>query len=198
MLNKFFMGLMLLLSGSSLAFSQVGTDPVASSETPAEASLAMASSIQGAGYANYGNETLDSLNYNGTVNLDGTSIYHNTIVNGSFEAHDARLNKLLVNGAVTVADTIVSGPVQVNGFLTCKDSTFMEQVCIASRKAVFDSSTVHDILIKPSSGNSESVVYLQDTQVLGSIVFQGGHGKVYVDKDSSIQGSVEGGEIVQN
>ena len=149
------------------------------------------------GMVHYGQETLATLEGNGSVELEGTFVKKLLIVNGNLDAQKAHLNALDVRGRATLLDSTVSGKAEVNGFLKAVGTTFRSDLIVSSKNVAFTNCTLANLVIKkPFWSFGQQVVELKDKTICkGSIVFEGGNGKVIVSGKSQVLGSVQGALI---
>jgi hypothetical protein len=149
------------------------------------------------GSSHYGNETLGTLTCNGHLTLNGTTIQDDLTVNGSLVAENVMIEEMHVNGQVTLKGTHINGLAEINGYLRAENTDIRALLSLRSSKLDLFDSLTHGIIIKQSSDpRSAQVVNLNNTQVYGDIVFEGGNGLVVADEDSSVEGEVIGGKII--
>ncbi len=149
------------------------------------------------GMVHYGTETLTTLEGNGSVELEGTFIKKLLVVNGNLYAQKAHINALDVRGRATLLDSTVDGSAEVNGFLSAVGTTFRSPLTLSSKNVAFTNCTLANLVIKkPFWSFGQQVVELKDKTVCkGSIIFEGGNGRVIVSGKSQVSGSVQGALI---
>ncbi|CAM4499377.1 MAG: hypothetical protein LEGION0403_FIIPPAGN_02536 [Legionella sp.] len=144
-----------------------------------------------------GKGTVRSLSGNGMVTVNGTTVEGATNVNGMLNADDANFASLNVNGSVTLIQCIVNQDVKIKGSLKATSSKFEKSLDIFSSSIRLINSKINENLQIHHTENKTQEVFLENSsEVGGDIVFNDGHGKVYVRGGSKIGGNVIGGEII--
>lgn len=146
-----------------------------------------------------GKGTVSSLSGNGMVSVNGTIVEGSTIINGMLTATDANFGLLNINGGVSLMQCTVNDSSEIKGSLSASSSKFEKSLDIFSSSIRFINSKINNNLQIHHTDNKTQEVYLDNnSEVVGNIVFDDGHGKVYVRGDSKIGGSVIGGEVINN
>lgn len=145
----------------------------------------------------HGEETLENLDFNGTVELTGTHVNGPTTVNGLLNMTRATLQKLEVNGTVESHDSRIGGETVINGLLNAFKTIFLAKISIASERAMFRGCNTKDILVRRTTNhNGQEVHLLDETVVAGDITFENGSGHVYMSNNSRVVGRIVGGTAV--
>lgn len=150
----------------------------------------------------YGQETMVAFDVNGSLELNGTVILGNLIVNGYLSAKKTEIGFLEVNGAAELKECkIISGAI-INGALEAEKSIFQKELSIAAETTVLRSTTAESIIIRQLEKNPAQernpiqILELRDgTRINGSISFESGEGEVIISADSEIIGDVKGGKV---
>jgi hypothetical protein len=144
-----------------------------------------------------GKGRIASLIGNGIVSVTGTTISGPTTINGVLTADDADFSSLNVNGSVTLMECVVNSGVTIKGSLKASSVSFKSSVDIYSSSTRFINSKISNKVHIRHTDNPKQEVFLEkNSEVGGDIVFDDGHGRVYVDGDSKIVGHVIGGELI--
>lgn len=165
------------------------------------------------GRQTYGKETIDKVDVNGFVKLEGTHVSESLQVNGRLKAEDAQIGEMLVNGTATLNRCTVK-EMRVNGRAVLDHSTikqksvvcgtlqpsfsnFQDEITISSEKVIFNSCVLKSLrILKDKDDHLVQVVELKGkTTVDGSIIFESGKGEVIISSDSIITGAIVGGKI---
>jgi len=149
------------------------------------------------GFLNYGNETLNSLQINGYVNLNGTTINNLLQVNGSLTATQAQIGEMNVQGQASLDNCTVKNKSRVAGSLSALLSTFNDEVTLASDNSVFDTCSIASIRVQKNNESTPQIIELKGkTQLMGLITFESGKGQVVASPESQISpAKVMGGTI---
>ena len=149
------------------------------------------------GYLNYGNEILSSLQINGYVNLNGTTITNLLQVNGSLTANQARIGEMQVFGQASLNNCIVKNKSIVTGSLNAFLSIFTNEVTLASDNSIFDSCSIASVHVRNTKNNVPQRIELKGkTMVMGLITFESGTGQVIASPDSQISAKqIAGGTL---
>ncbi|MCC5792136.1 MAG: hypothetical protein JJT82_05945 [Legionellaceae bacterium] len=144
-----------------------------------------------------GKGTVGSLSGNGMVTVNGTTVEGATDVNGMLNADDAHFASLNVNGSVILIQCIVNQGAEIKGSLKATSSKFEKSLDIFSSSIRLINSKINENLQVHHTDNKSQEVFLENnSEVSGDIVFDDGHGKVYIRGSSKIGGNVIGGEII--
>lgn len=149
------------------------------------------------GSQTYGKETVEKVQANGLVKLNGTKVTKHLQVNGSLKAENAQIEEMQVNGQATLDHCLIKQKSNVCGALIATDSRFEDELSVSSERAVFDAcelTSLHILRVRGYCG--VQVVELKaKTKIDGPITFDGGKGEVIADSDTKISGRVIGGKI---
>ena len=149
------------------------------------------------GTQTYGKETVDEIQANGFVKLNGTKVTEHLQVNGRLKAEDAQIEEMQVNGQVTLDNCTVRQKSIVCGALVAISSKFADELSISSERVVFNSCALSSLRILRVGGyQGVQVVELRGkTKINGPITFESGNGEIIADPDSEIMDTVIGGKI---
>jgi hypothetical protein len=149
------------------------------------------------GFLNYGNETVNSLQVNGYVNLNGTTITNLLQVNGSLTATQAQIGEMNVQGQASLNNCTVKNKSMVAGSLTALLSSFNDEVTLLSDNSAFDTCSIASIRVRKSQNNVPQIIELKGkSKVTGPITFESGSGQVIASPESQISpASVIGGML---
>lgn len=151
------------------------------------------------GGGQYGKMTLESLEGNGLIKLNGTSITNEIHLMGSLISQNAEIGFLDVIGEVNMTETTVRHGGSIMGSLQATRSTIREPITILSQKAVFTASKLAGITVKQDGGfKGKQIIELrQGTVVDGPIHFESGKGEVIIHTGSQVLGAVSGGKVLK-
>lgn len=145
-----------------------------------------------------GKGTINRLTGNGMVSVNGTTIDGPTTVNGMLTADDANFSSININGSVSLMQCTVNDIAEIKGSLKASSTKFEQSVDIYSNSIRFINSKINDSLKVHHTDNVKQEVYLDNnSEVGGDIIFDDGHGKVYIRGGSKIIGKIIGGELVE-
>jgi hypothetical protein len=149
------------------------------------------------GIVHYGKETLSRLDAKGFVTLDGTFVRKATDVMGNFSATNSHLNSLMIQGRTSLSGCVVEGDVMASGLFSAEHTTFRAPVIVSSHSVAFSDCQLNTIVIKkPFWSIGQQVLELSDKSICkGSIVFEGGDGKIVLKGQAQVLGSVQGALI---
>jgi hypothetical protein len=150
------------------------------------------------GYQKYGKESLDSIQANGTVILEGTKVSGLVQVNGSLKAEESAINSLQVNGQTDLHNCVITSTAIVNGSLNADNTKFQNALTVASQKIVLRMCSVDSLTIREVSGyTGKQVVDLRSgTNVTGPIVVESGNGEIWISSNSEIsETQVSGAQV---
>jgi hypothetical protein len=149
------------------------------------------------GLVSYGKETVDTLQGNGFVSLDGTTVRSKLEVNGSLKAVDARVGFLLCNGYASLQNSIIHGSSEIKGFMSAVNTQFEGLIVATTQKIYLTDCITESITIKEAGWTigSQSISLQGHTTVKGSIIFESNQGVIYLSEHSKILGQVIGGRI---
>ncbi len=144
-----------------------------------------------------GKGTIENLNGNGMVSINGTKITGTTAVNGMLNADDAHLNAMDINGSAILFKCTVNSEVKIKGALKASSSRFKSSIEIYSDYTRLVNTNVHkNINIHRNYGSRQKLLLEDNSEVNGDIVFENGNGTVVLDQSSKILGNVIGGKII--
>lgn len=149
------------------------------------------------GSQTYSKETVEEIQANGFVKLDGTRVTDHLQVNGHLKAEDTQIEEMQINGQATLNRCLVKQKSAVCGELVATNSKFADELSISSERVVFNSCALTSLHILRVEGyKGVQVVELRGkTRIGGSITFDNGNGEVIADLDTEITGEVIGGKI---
>lgn len=152
---------------------------------------------QGYGYQRYGKETVNSIQANGSVFLEGTKVLGTVHVNGSLEADEAAMENLEVNGQVNLKNCLINGTSLINGSLTADNTKFQDELSVASQKILLRTCSVDSLRIREVVGfDGVQIIDLRSgTKVTGSIVVESGNGEIWLSSNSEISGEISGAKV---
>jgi len=140
------------------------------------------------GYQKYGKETMDSIQGNGTVILEGTKVLGLVQVNGSLNAEESAMDSLRINGQVELRNCLITNTSSVNGSLTADNTKFQKELSVASQKIILRMCSLKSLTIREVTGfTGAQVVDLRSgTRVSGPIVVESGNGEIWISSNSEI------------
>jgi len=149
------------------------------------------------GNLTYGQEVFDTLQVNGNVTLNGTTILQRLEVNGSMTASNVQIGELQVKGQAILTHSVVKDQCTVIGALKGAFSTFEKEITLTSKHSTFDECKITKIQVKKTRAFATQTIDLKGkTEVTGPITFESGRGKVNASPDSPIKESqVIGGKL---
>ncbi len=151
------------------------------------------------GYLTYGKEVFKSLQINGYVTLNGTTVLELLQVNGSATATKAKLGEVQVNGQALFSHCTVKDKCTVRGSISAFSSTFENPILLTTDHSVFDSCSVMSVNVLKGKDNITQTIDLKGkTKVMGQISFESGSGQVNAGPDCQItDASVIGGKLMK-
>jgi len=149
------------------------------------------------GIVSYGKETMDSLEGNGFISLDGTQVRGKVSVNGNLKAQNATIGFLVCNGHANLQDCVIFGTSEVKGFMNAAKTEFQAGIIAGTQKIYLTDCATESLTIKDVSWaiGPQSVELKGNTVVKGSIIFESNKGVVYLSDQSRILGKVIGGNV---
>lgn len=146
------------------------------------------------GCQKYGKETVDTIQANGTVSLEGTKVLGLVNVNGSLYAEESAINSFKVNGQLVLKHCSISQTSSVNGTLSADNTVFLNEISVASQKVTLSLCTLNSLVIREIVGfNGIQVIDLRNgTKVNGPITVESGNGEVWLSSNSEVTGLVTG------
>lgn len=103
-------------------------------------------------------------------------------------------------GGVQLTNCSIAYSTHINGSLNAQNTQFQGEISIASQKVVLKKCIVNSLLVREVAGfKGTQIVDLRDgTNVLGTIIFSGGKGEVWLTNESTINpNAVSGAEVIQ-
>ena len=151
------------------------------------------------GKSYYGDEVTSHIETNGRLILEGTTVTGAVVINGALHATDADIYILTANGEVKLDGCTIRQSLLVNGMLSMNGSQLKGLCSVASEKICFIQSRAQDILIRKIEGRpvEQQLILSQGSEVAGTITFESGRGKVFLEQGSSLFGEVIGGEVLE-
>jgi len=169
--------------------------------------IASTNSVQGAknmksngnyGYQKYGKESLDFIQGNGSVVLDGTKVSGLVQINGSLKAEESAMGSLQVNGQTNLHNCVVTNTAVLNGSLDADNSKFQSGLIVASQKITLKMCSVDSLTIREISGyGGKQIVDLRSgTNITGPIIVESGNGEIWISSNSEIsEEQVSGAQV---
>jgi hypothetical protein len=145
------------------------------------------------GNQSYGKETVNSIQANGSVLLEGTKVLGTVNVNGNLDADEAAIGNLHVNGQVGLTNCLVSNQSVINGSLSAENSKFQGEISISSQKVLLRTCSIDSLKVREVVGyKGVQVVDLRSgTKVAGPLVVDSGNGEVWLSSSSEVNGPVD-------
>lgn len=149
------------------------------------------------GYQRFGKETVDSIQANGVVVLQGTEVTGFVQVNGNLEAAGATIGSLEVNGQAELYQCTVRNGTVVNGALTGMNTAFQGGISAASQKIVLKSCFSPSLLIRPINGyyGVQWIVLSEWTKIPGPITVESGRGEIWMSTYSNTITQISGARV---
>lgn len=141
----------------------------------------------------------------GGVNVGGKAwIHQSTIHDGSYFHDSVRFTQsqafanLTICGDLYACESFFKGDVNVEGELTAECSDFQGLLTAKAEMVDLQSSHVADLVVEETGPyyDHQVVRLANGTLITGDITFESGHGRVCIEKGSSLQGQVYGGQII--
>ena len=136
------------------------------------------------------------INASGIVNVNRTNVLGMADIKGSLSAKSATFKSLSVYGNAFLKDVKIYDETKVFGFLEAMNS-HIQNIEISADKMVFDQTSIHQILVKPSQSGLRLIVLRNGSKVSGNICFEGGRGQIRLESGSSINGQVINGDVTE-
>lgn len=158
-----------------------------------------ADTTKAVGGGQYGKVTLESLEGNGLIKLNGTSVTNQIQLAGSLISQNGEIGSLDVIGEVNLTETIVKHGGSIMGSLQAVRSNIQAPITLLCQKAVFTSSKLAGITVKQDGAfKGKQIIELrQGSTVNGPIHFEAGKGEIWVYPGSQVIGAVTGGKIIK-
>lgn len=151
------------------------------------------------GSQSYGKETLSSIQTNGTLILEGTKVLGLVQVNGSFEADEANIENLHINGQAEIKNSLIKNDTKINGTLIADNTKFQHELSVASQKITLRTCSVDTLIVRAVAGfDGIQVVDLRSgTTITGPIYFESGTGEIWLSSNSEASGEITGARVVR-
>lgn len=151
------------------------------------------------GYQKYGKETVDFVQGNGSVILEGTKVLGPVFVNGSLNAEESEIGSLQVNGQVDLKNCLINNIATINGSLNADNTQFQKELSVASQRITLRTCSIDSIIVREVSGyNGIQVIDLRSgTKVTGPIVVESGNGEIWLSSNSEISNQVSGAKVLK-
>lgn len=151
------------------------------------------------GYQRYGKETIDSIQGNGSVILDGTKVLGLVLVNGSLNAEESAIGGLQVNGQVDLKNCLISNTTTINGSLNADNTKFQKELSVASQRITLRTCSIDSLIVREVSGYDDvQVIDLRSgTKITGPIVVESGNGEIWLSSNSEISDQVSGAKVIR-
>jgi hypothetical protein len=144
-----------------------------------------------------GKGTVSTLSGNGMVTVKGTRVEGATKINGMLNATDANFSSINVNGSSTLFQCTVNQDIEIKGALKASSTNFEKSLDIFSSTVRFINSNLRGNLQIHRMQSKTQKLYLDNhSKVNGDIIFDNGHGKVYIRSGSKVVGKIIGGEVI--
>ncbi|SCA58709.1 hypothetical protein AB751O23_AL_00090 [Chlamydiales bacterium SCGC AB-751-O23] len=154
--------------------------------------------ITGEGSSSFFNQTIDNLDFKGTVDLDDVNVKKDMHVQGIAKIEGGKIFNLQVEGILEIEDSIVEGDVNIVGELEAENTQFMKTLIFIGEELELKKTQAQDIILKkPNESKLTQRVRVREGSVVqGNIIFESGDGEVILDNDSRFLGNVQGGRVV--
>lgn len=149
------------------------------------------------GYQRYGKETVDSIQGNGSVILEGTKVLGVVLVNGSLNAEESAIESLQVNGQVDLKNCLINNTATINGSLNADNTQFQKELSIASQRITLRTCSIDSLVVREVSGyDGIQVIDLRSgTKITGPVVVESGNGEIWLSSNSEIIDQVSGAKV---
>lgn len=151
------------------------------------------------GYQRYGKETVDAIQANGSVVLEGTKVLGLVSVNGSLNAEESAIGNLHINGQVDLKNCLIDNTTTINGGLNADNTKFEKELSVASQKITLRTCSVDSLILREVTGyEGTQVIDLRSgTKVTGPIVVESGNGEIWLSSNSEITEQVSGAKVIR-
>lgn len=151
------------------------------------------------GYQKYGKETVDSIQGNGKVVLEGTKVLGLVSVNGSLNAEESMIGSLQVNGQVDLKNCVINGTTTINGSLNADTTKFQKELSVASQRITLKTCSIDSLIVREVGGyDGVQVVDLHgETKIVGPIVIESENGEIWLSSDSEVSDQVSGAKTLR-
>lgn len=148
----------------------------------------------------YGSADLDNVVINGPltsygrVTADVLNVHGPVVVHGHATVNDVNVkDDLIVYGRLHLHKGFIAGTTNIYGRADIEESN-LHDLIVYAKKIIVTSSIIKNIYMKNEYGRT--TVTLVGSTVDGDIIFDGGNGKVILERGASVGGVVHGGTIV--
>jgi hypothetical protein len=153
------------------------------------------------GYQKFGKETVDNIQANGSVIIEGTTVLNLVFVNGSLNADESIIDSLQVNGQVDIKDSVVNNTSRINGSLNADNTEFHKELSVASQKLILKNCSVDSLIVREVNGyDGIQIVELRGaTKIIGPIIVESGNGEIWISSKSEIldQEHIRGAKVIR-
>lgn len=156
-------------------------------------------SSQSYGLKSLGKETVDSVRFNGRINLNGTEVTGLVETNGNLDAHEAKIGSLKANGQVNLKSCIIEEGSTINGSLEAEGTEFRGPLSISTQKLTLKKSLVGSLTVRKVVGfDGVQVIDLRNgTKVSGPIEVESGKGEIWISSKSSVSKEITGAKVIK-
>lgn len=151
------------------------------------------------GYQKYGKETVESIEGNGSMILEGTKVLGAVLINGSLNAEESAIESLQVNGQADLKNCLINNTTTINGSLNADNTKFQKELSVASQKITLRTCSVDSLIIRQvSSYHGIQIIDLRSgTKITGPIVVESGNGEIWLSSNSEIFDQVTGAKVMR-
>ena len=151
------------------------------------------------GVGQYGKVTLEELDANGLIRLNGTTVTNQIHLNGSLISQNGEIGSIDVIGQANLTETTLKGGGSIIGSIQATRSNIQAPLHILGQKAVFTASQLVGVTVKQDSGfkGKQTIELRQGTIVNGPIHFESGRGEVLIYSGSHVVGPITGGKAIK-
>ncbi|MGK5595273.1 MAG: hypothetical protein ACSNEK_07950 [Parachlamydiaceae bacterium] len=149
------------------------------------------------GYQKYGNETVDAIQANGSVVLEGTKVLGLVSINGSLNAEESAISSIKVNGQVDLKNCLINNTATINGSLNADNTKFQKELSVASQRITLRTCSLDSLIVREVQGyDGIQIIDLRSgTKVTGPIVIESGNGEIWLSSNSEISDQVSGAKV---
>lgn len=150
------------------------------------------------GFQQYGKETQDAIQCNGSAILKGTTVCGLTEVNGSLNADNSALTTLQVNGQTILNNCVITHAANITGGLIADNTKFQSPLNVTSQKITLKKCTVESLNVKEVKGyTGTQIVDLRGgSMIIGSIVVDSGKGEIWISPNNELSAAQITGAII--
>jgi hypothetical protein len=153
-------------------------------------SMTIVYAYKGFGICSYGKEKLNSIVCSGPTVLNATIVLNDLKVVGSLDANKASAGNVTIEGSAYMKDSTIRGPLNVDGKLTAYGGNFQNNIFISADQVLLSHSMVAGSIVITSKSTKPTITIQCDSQINGSVVFNGTKGWVQITDDSMIRGRI--------